>query len=124
MAAWLPKAKRQASPASRASHASSRTRTGAPETRVKRAPRSPTVKGHPGAFGSVAPPPAASPHPSATTTPIPTHANSDNDNDNDDERTRILAMLDETRWNRSEAARRLGMTLRQLRYRLQKWGME
>lgn len=33
-------------------------------------------------------------------------------------------MLDETRWNRSAAARRLGMTLRQLRYRLQKWGME
>ena len=46
------------------------------------------------------------------------------DEDNDEERTRILAMLDETRWNRSEAARRLGMTLRQLRYRLQKWGME
>ncbi len=58
----------------------------------------------------------------ATTTQIPAHANSDGDND--DERTRILAMLDETRWNRSEAARRLGMTLRQLRYRLQKWGME
>lgn len=58
----------------------------------------------------------------ATTTQIPLHAN--NDGDNDEERSRILAMLDETRWNRSEAARRLGMTLRQLRYRLQKWGME
>ncbi|THF56177.1 sigma-54-dependent transcriptional regulator [Pseudothauera rhizosphaerae] len=44
--------------------------------------------------------------------------------ESDDERIRILRMLDETRWNRSEAARRLGMTLRQLRYRLQKWGME
>jgi len=44
--------------------------------------------------------------------------------DGDDERLRVLRMLDETRWNRSEAARRLGMTLRQLRYRLQKWGME
>jgi len=44
--------------------------------------------------------------------------------DGDDERLRVLRMLDDTRWNRSEAARRLGMTLRQLRYRLEKWGME
>jgi two-component system response regulator PilR (NtrC family) len=44
--------------------------------------------------------------------------------DDDAERAGILRMLDETRWNRSEAARRLGMTLRQLRYRLEKWGME
>ena len=41
-----------------------------------------------------------------------------------DDAARILAMLEETRWNRSEAARRLGMSLRQLRYRLHKWGME
>ena len=41
-----------------------------------------------------------------------------------EERERILRMLDDTRWNRSEAARRLGMTLRQLRYRLHKWGLE
>ncbi|MDX5363665.1 MAG: sigma-54 dependent transcriptional regulator [Pseudazoarcus pumilus] len=44
--------------------------------------------------------------------------------DEAEERACILRTLDETRWNRSEAARRLGMTLRQLRYRLQKWGME
>lgn len=44
--------------------------------------------------------------------------------DSDDERIRVLRALDETRWNRSAAARKLGMTLRQLRYRLQKWGME
>lgn len=44
--------------------------------------------------------------------------------DSEGERARILRTLDETRWNRSEAARRLGLTLRQLRYRLQKWGME
>ncbi|WP_332674269.1 sigma-54-dependent transcriptional regulator [Aromatoleum sp.] len=44
--------------------------------------------------------------------------------DEDAERARVLRMLDDTRWNRSEAARRLGMTLRQLRYRLEKWGME
>lgn len=42
----------------------------------------------------------------------------------EDERTRVLRALEATRWNRTEAARRLGMTLRQLRYRLQKWGME
>ncbi len=42
----------------------------------------------------------------------------------DDERASIMSMLEETHWNRSEAARRLGMTLRQLRYRLQKWGIE
>lgn len=58
----------------------------------------------------------------ATTTQIPLY--SDTDRDDNGERGRILAMLEETRWNRSEAARRLGMTLRQLRYRLQKWGME
>jgi len=44
--------------------------------------------------------------------------------DSESERVRILRTLDETRWNRSEAARRHGLTLRQLRYRLQKWGME
>ena len=46
------------------------------------------------------------------------------DDSADDEQMRVLQMLDQTRWNRSEAARRLGMTLRQLRYRLQKWGLE
>ena len=40
------------------------------------------------------------------------------------ERLRIIRALEQTRWNRSAAARMLGMTLRQLRYRLQKWGME
>jgi len=42
----------------------------------------------------------------------------------DAERLRIIRALEQTRWNRSAAARNLGMTLRQLRYRLQKWGME
>jgi two-component system response regulator PilR (NtrC family) len=42
----------------------------------------------------------------------------------DNERTQILKTLDETHWNRTAAARKLGMTLRQLRYRLQKWGMD
>ncbi|MDR2690036.1 MAG: sigma-54 dependent transcriptional regulator [Azoarcus sp.] len=41
-----------------------------------------------------------------------------------DEKTQILRTLDELRWNRTAAAQKLGMTLRQLRYRLQKWGMD
>ena len=42
----------------------------------------------------------------------------------DDERAQVIRALDETHWNRTAAARKLGMTLRQLRYRLQKWGMD
>jgi len=42
----------------------------------------------------------------------------------DEARTHVLRTLDSTRWNRAEAARRLGLTLRQLRYRLHKWGLE
>jgi two-component system response regulator PilR (NtrC family) len=41
-----------------------------------------------------------------------------------DEQREIILTLQQTRWNRSEAARQLGLTLRQLRYRLQKWGVE
>jgi len=40
------------------------------------------------------------------------------------ERRTILKTLEQTRWNRSKAARQLGMTLRQLKYRLQKWGLD
>lgn len=40
------------------------------------------------------------------------------------EQRMVLSALEDTRWNRSEAARQLGMTLRQLRYRLSKWGVE
>lgn len=55
------------------------------------------------------------------------HLNMDEEDaaaDSDDEKIKVLRALDETRWNRSAAARQLGMTLRQLRYRLQKWGMD
>lgn len=41
-----------------------------------------------------------------------------------EEQRSVLAALETTRWNRTEAAKRLGMTLRQLRYRLAKWGVE
>jgi two-component system response regulator PilR (NtrC family) len=40
------------------------------------------------------------------------------------ERQRILAALEQTRWNRTAAARLLGITLRALRYRLEKLGIE
>ncbi|HYN78392.1 MAG TPA: sigma-54 dependent transcriptional regulator [Lamprocystis sp. (in: g-proteobacteria)] len=40
------------------------------------------------------------------------------------ERHAILKALDETRWNRTAAAKKLGMTLRSLRYRLAKLGIE
>lgn len=36
----------------------------------------------------------------------------------------ILKALEETRWNRTAAAKRLGMTFRSLRYRLEKLGLE
>jgi two-component system, NtrC family, response regulator PilR len=41
-----------------------------------------------------------------------------------EEQRQVLTALETTRWNRSEAARRLGLSLRQLRYRLSKWGVE
>ncbi len=40
------------------------------------------------------------------------------------EREAILKALEETRWNRTAAARKLGMSLRSLRYRLEKLGIE
>jgi two-component system response regulator PilR (NtrC family) len=40
------------------------------------------------------------------------------------ERQAILKVLEETRWNRTVAAKKLGMTLRSLRYRLSKLGLD
>uniref|UniRef100_UPI00257C1A58 helix-turn-helix domain-containing protein n=1 Tax=Thauera sp. TaxID=1905334 RepID=UPI00257C1A58 len=74
-----------------------------------------------------APAPAMS-RPEAVSADVPPAAGMDPlEHDADDtevERMRVLKALEDTRWNRSAAARNLGMTLRQLRYRLQKWGME
>lgn len=42
----------------------------------------------------------------------------------DIERKAILAALDETRWNRTAAAKKLGISFRALRYRLQKLGLD
>ena len=41
-----------------------------------------------------------------------------------EQRSAILKALERHRWNRTAAARELGMTLRQLRYRLEKMGVE
>ena len=40
------------------------------------------------------------------------------------EKELLFRMLQETRWNRSEAARKLGLTLRQVRYRIKKFQLE
>ena len=40
------------------------------------------------------------------------------------EKNAILKALDKTRWNKTAAARLLGLSLRQLRYRLEKFGIE
>ena len=44
--------------------------------------------------------------------------------DEDAERELILRALDQTRWNRTKAAEVLGMSFRQLRYRIQKYGLD
>jgi two-component system response regulator PilR (NtrC family) len=41
-----------------------------------------------------------------------------------DERKRVLKALEQTRWNRTKAAELLGMTFRQLRYRIQKYQLD
>jgi two-component system response regulator PilR (NtrC family) len=40
------------------------------------------------------------------------------------ERTTILRALEKSRWNRTAAAQLLGLTFRQLRYRIAKLGLE
>ncbi|EIJ34286.1 sigma-54-dependent transcriptional regulator [Thiothrix nivea] len=44
--------------------------------------------------------------------------------DEEAERDLILRALEQTRWNRTKAAEVLGMTFRQLRYRIQKYGLD
>ena len=40
------------------------------------------------------------------------------------ERKLIMQALEETRWNRTAAAQRLGLTFRSMRYRLKKLGID
>ncbi len=54
--------------------------------------------------------------------PVPTPCAS-GQSDEDVERTRILSALEASRWNRQQAARALGMTYAQLRYRILKLGI-
>lgn len=49
---------------------------------------------------------------------------SDLSGNSDKERAHILDMLESTRWNRKAAAEKLGMTYRQLRYRIQQYGID
>lgn len=42
----------------------------------------------------------------------------------DDEKSQILEALEQTRWNRTAAAKQLGMTFRQLRYRIKKYELD
>jgi two-component system response regulator PilR (NtrC family) len=44
--------------------------------------------------------------------------------DEEAERDLILRALEQTRWNRTKAAEVLGMSFRQLRYRIQKYGLD
>ncbi|MEW6444770.1 MAG: sigma-54-dependent transcriptional regulator [Pseudomonadota bacterium] len=59
------------------------------------------------------------PAPTATITPVTPQASTI-----DDESAQIIQALESHRWNRTRAAEALGMTLRQLRYRLEKMGLK
>jgi two-component system, NtrC family, response regulator PilR len=60
----------------------------------------------------------------ASMEPLPTSEQPLEDFLGEVEKQVILKALDETHWNRTAAARKLGMTLRSLRYRLDKLGIE
>lgn len=63
---------------------------------------------------------ASTPTDAADSIESPSHSNA---NTNDEYR-RILSTLNTTRWNRKEAAKLLGLTYRQLRYRIQQLGID
>jgi len=78
---------------------------------------------------------ATSPPPPRSPTPFPATAPRDERLDEEfpgdlaaavaeTERAAIMKALEATRWNRTAAAKQLGLTLRQLRYRLEKLGIE
>ncbi|MAZ65555.1 MAG: sigma-54-dependent Fis family transcriptional regulator [Kangiellaceae bacterium] len=67
--------------------------------------------------------------PSAVATPVAqkapmNSANAFNNYVDDVEKNMIVSALEENRWNRTAAAKQLGMTLRALRYRIQKYQIE
>ncbi|HJT97482.1 MAG TPA: sigma-54 dependent transcriptional regulator, partial [Rhodanobacteraceae bacterium] len=90
------------------------------------------VDAGPGAFDA-APARAASFAPPSTTPFPPSSQDARNDDEfpgdlaaavAETERAAIMKALEATRWNRTAAAKQLGLTLRQLRYRLEKLGIE
>ncbi|HEX4937266.1 MAG TPA: helix-turn-helix domain-containing protein, partial [Candidatus Kapabacteria bacterium] len=52
------------------------------------------------------------------------HGDSLEDYLTDIEKQAIMRALEETRWNRTAAAKKLGMSFRSLRYRLKKLGLD
>jgi two-component system response regulator PilR (NtrC family) len=61
--------------------------------------------------------------PGVEATPSATQGATLDDHLEDVERQAILKVLEETRWNRTAAAKKLGISFRQLRYRLEKLGL-
>lgn len=74
------------------------------------------------------PPDLVNPYASHTTTPSTNSVSSEQlwtpNTDEDAERNMIIEALDQTRWNRTKAAELLGMSFRQLRYRIQKYELD
>ncbi len=60
----------------------------------------------------------------AHTEPAPVEHNWSPHTDEHNERNMIIEALDQTRWNRTKAAELLGMSFRQLRYRIQKYELD
>ena len=74
------------------------------------------------------PPDLVNPYASHTATPSTNSVSSEQlwtpNTDEDAERNMIIEALDQTRWNRTKAAELLGMSFRQLRYRIQKYELD
>ena len=88
--------------------------------------RQPTVESTPPApAGGPAPGPAAAPPPAAAPSPaLPGAAGPLDSQVEELERAAIVKALEQTRYNRTAAARLLGVTFRALRYRIKKLGIE
>lgn len=73
---------------------------------------------------AVTPPPSEPKNKTLEKSPEPEPLPAWNPVDEEAERELILRALDQTRWNRTKAAELLGMSFRQLRYRIQKYGLD
>lgn len=74
------------------------------------------------------PPDLVNPYAQSTSMPSTNSVSSEQlwtpNTDEDAERNMIIEALDQTRWNRTKAAELLGMSFRQLRYRIQKYELD